>query len=158
MRNLIYGNLIPTPLFIQKVVSVGMYTNSPPPPPPTQNPKIINFFILRILTASEPLINNTLQMMSLHLPTVGLWWRIALVQSGKQSSSSHSKYRYSRCSDPVLRNSGVLSNSVTNRTTEPTRGWFPHLLLLLSGDVETNPGPSPGMHCSYHAEIVRKYH
>ena len=129
--------------------------------PPTQNPKIINFFILLILTASEPLINNTLQMLSLHLPMVGLWWRIAVVQSGKQSSSSHSKYRYSRCSDPVLRNSGVLSNSATNQTTEPTRGWFPHLLLLLSGDVETNPGPSPGMHpmvCSYHAEIVCNYH
>ena len=133
------------------------------PPPQLKIPKLLTLTILLILTASEPLINTTLQMLSLHLPMVGLWWRIAIVQSGKQSSSSHSKYRYSRCSDPVLRNSGVLSNSATatNRTTEPTRGWFPHLLLLLSGDVETNPGPSPGMHpmvCSYHAEIVCNYH
>ena len=149
------------PLFYTEGGISGDVPPPPPPPPPTQNLKIINFFILLILTASEPLINNTLQMLSLHLPMVGLWWRIAMVQSGKQSSSSRSKYRYSRCSDPVLRNSGVLSNSTTNQTTEPKRGWFPHLLLLLSGDVETNPGPSPGMHpmvCSYHAEIVRNYH
>ena len=109
-----------------------------------RNASILN----SLFAASESLIKNTLQMLSLHLPIVGLWWRIAVVQSGTQSSSSHSNRCHSSssvCSDPVPRNCGVPSKSVSDQTSQPRRKQFSRLLLLLSGDVETNPGPFPGI-------------
>lgn len=116
-----------------------------------------------LLFFTVSMISNLLFVLNFHLRMVRLWWRIAVVQSEEQSTSHHynSKHCYSSCSDPVLRKSGVifLNGARVTKVFQPLKQRccgtrkvqciFHHedgdkvisLLLLLSGDVETNPGP-----------------
>ena len=112
------------------------------------------------------MVSNLLIVLKLHLPMVGMWWYIALVQSEEQSMSCHhhSKLCYSVCSHYELGKRSVIPGSVFEgipatkvchplkhrRLGERKVEYIIHdedgpkivtMLLLLSGDVETNPGP-----------------
>ena len=93
------------------------------------------------------LIKNTLLMLSQHLPMMILLWRVAAVQPEEQYDSEHCNSK-SSCftkSDSVLRNFCILYYIILNWTTsiamDDSIRLFALLLLLLCGDVETNPGP-----------------
>ena len=112
------------------------------------------------------MVSNLLIVLKLHLPMVGMWWYIALVQSEEQSMSCHhhSKLCYSMCSHYELGKRSVIPGSVfegipATKVCHPLKHkrlgarkveYIIHdedgpkivtMLLLLSGDVETNPGP-----------------
>ena len=112
------------------------------------------------------MVSNLLIVLKLHLPMVGMLWYIALVQSEEQSMSCnhHSKLCYSVCSHHELGERFVIPGSVfeavlATKVCHPLKHkchgarkveYIIHdedglkivtMLLLLSGDVETNPGP-----------------
>jgi hypothetical protein len=101
-------------------------------------------------------------VLGLHITMVGFWWGVAAVQSEDQNLSHHCipKYCYSgcsMCSDHVLGRGSVNQEgfSVTrvchcNCCRRRKVQYIFHekdgltvvsLILLLSGDVEANPGP-----------------
>jgi hypothetical protein len=96
------------------------------------------------------LISNILYVLTLHLPMVRVWWLIAVVQSEHQPMSRcNSKCHSSESSDLGLMKSVLFDQMQSVRIPwngHPTT--FLALLLLLSGDVETNPGPRPGTDCA----------
>ena len=116
------------------------------------------------------IITSVRVVLTLHIPMVGFWWRVAAVQSEDQYTSHHynSKCCYSgcsMCSDPVLgrgsvSHEGFLEGAPVTKVCHPLShkccgrrkvqyifhrkdgaAVIFHILLLLSGDVETNPGP-----------------
>ena len=109
------------------------------------------------------MVSNLLIVLKLHLPMVGMWWYMALVQSEAQSTSRHhhSKLCYSVCSHHELGKRSVIPGSVfegipATKVCHPLKHKclgarkvihdqdgpkIVTMLLLLSGDVETNPGP-----------------
>ena len=115
------------------------------------------------------MVSNLLIVLKLHLPMLGMWWYMALVQSEEQSTSRHhnSKLCYgdcSMCSHHELGKGCVISESVfegipATKVCHPLKlkcvgarkvEYILHdedgpkivtMLLLLSGDVESNPGP-----------------
>jgi hypothetical protein len=115
------------------------------------------------------IVRNLLFMLGFHIPMVGFWWGVAAVQSEDQYISHHciSKCCYSgcsMCSDHVLgrgsvNQEGFFKGAPVTRVCHPlnrnccgrrrVQYIFQEedgpkvisLLLLLSGDVETNPGP-----------------
>ena len=125
------------------------------------------FFFITVMTKNMSFMVNFL------LPLVGLWWGVAVVQSREQSSSRHysSKCCYSgcsMCSDHELGKGRIVPESVFEGKPA-TKICFPlkhrccgvrkvqyvfhdedrpntvTILLMLSGDVETNPGPGIAM-------------
>ena len=113
------------------------------------------------------MVSNLLIVLKLHLPMVGMWWYIALVQSEEQSKSCHHNSKLcgcSMCSHHELGKGCVIPGSVfegipATKVCHPLKHkclgarkveYIIHnqdgpkyvtMLLLLSGDVETNPGP-----------------
>ena len=115
------------------------------------------------------MVSNLLIVLKLHLPMVGMLWYMALIQSEEQSMSRHhnSKLCYGGCSvcshhelgkGCVIPRSvfgGIPATKVCHLLKHKCLGarkvkYIIHdqdgpkivtMLLLLSGDVETNPGP-----------------
>ena len=111
------------------------------------------------------MVSNLLIVLKLHLPMVGMWWYMALVQSEVQSTSRHHNSKLcgcSMCSHHELGKGcdipgfeGIPATKVCHPLKHKCLGareveYIIHdedglkivtMLLLLSGDVETNPGP-----------------
>ena len=125
--------------------------------------------VLYLLLIIVVMVKNMSIMVNFHLPLVGLWWGVAVVQSREQSSSRDysSKCCYSgcsMCSDHEL-GKGRIASECVFEGRPATKVCFPlkhrccgvrkvqyvfhhedhanivTVLLMLSGDVETNPGP-----------------
>ena len=115
------------------------------------------------------MISSLLLMLNFHLPCTRLWWQLAAIQCRELSTSRQycSKYCYSgcsMCSDREL-GKGCVVPAGFYRGKPVTKVCHPlkykccgarrvqyilydqegpkviSLLLLLSGDIETNPGP-----------------
>lgn len=124
---------------------------------------------LYVYSIAAWMVSSFLLILNFYLPFARLWWHLAGIQCRELSTSRHyiSKYCYSgcsMCSDHELGKGCVVSEGFyrgapVTRVCHPLKSkccgarkvqYILHhedspkvisLLLLLSGDVETNPGP-----------------